>query len=223
MSLIQPCALDEIRGAALFYPSAGEDWREPLELFAPAIAEFWFVDVAYFTRLPADVVEPWIQDSTVFDFQGFTLNGPPLARHETRVDRSSGRSYPFVEPCTRTEVYEHRPTNTRIRVHRRRGFGQRSISVVPDIGVFFHRGDSPGEGGSNVHWLSNRWISTILGRLRDGGVVVTDGSLANAHHLRKFRHDDVAPEIAFEQTVRAVSGVVAGFASDGQEHETDQR
>ena len=191
--------LDAVRGAALFYPSAGEDWREPLELFAPAIAEFWFVDVASFARRPADVVEPLIRHSAVFDFQEFSLSGPALAPLERRVDPSSGRSYPFVEPCTVTEVYVHRPTKTRIRVHRRRGFSQRSISMVPDMSVFFHRGDSPADGGSNVHWLSNRWISTVLCRLRDGGVVVTDGSLADARQLRRFHRHDVAPELAFER------------------------
>jgi hypothetical protein len=84
-------------------------------------------------------------------------------------------------------------------LHRRRGFGQRSIALVPDIGVLFHRGDSPGEGGSNVHWLSRRWIQEVLDRLRDGGLVVTDGSLAHARALRRFHNQEVSSEGAFEQ------------------------
>jgi hypothetical protein len=199
MSFVQNHALEALRGAALFYPSAGEDWHEPLEFFAPAIAEFWFVDVAYFTRQPADVVEPLVQDSAVFDFQGFTLDGPALARPERRVDRASGQSYPFIEPCTRTEVYLHRPTNMRIRVHRRRGFGQCSISLVPDVGVFFHRGDSPGEGGSNVYWLSRRWFPQVSVRLRAEGLVVTDGCLAHVRPLRKIRRQAWSAQRACDQ------------------------
>jgi hypothetical protein len=201
MSFVQPHVLDSLRGAALFYPSAGEDWYEPLMAFAPAIAEFWFVDVGYFTLRPADVVRPLVQDSAVLDFQGFALVGPALARPERRLD-PSGQSYPFIEPCTRTEIYVHRSTNTPIRVHRRRGFGQRSISLVPDIGVFFHRGDSPGEGGSNVYWLSKRWFPTLSRHLRDGGLVATSGCLAHVRQLRQMRRRYSSPQRAFEEGAR---------------------
>lgn len=119
---------------------------------------------------------------------------------ETRLDKC-GRPYPFIEPCTRSEFYHHRASKSRIVVHRRRGFGQRSIRLVGGIGVFFHRGDSSGEGGSNVHWLSRRWISEVMTRLRDGGLIVTDGSLAHANPLRKFHRRDTSSEAAFAAAV----------------------
>lgn len=129
MSFVKPEALKPLRGAALFYPSAGNDYYEPLEFFAPVITEFWFVDVAYFTRQSADAVEPLFPHSALMQFQRFSLEGPPIVQFEFRVD-ASGTSYPFIEPCTRSEFYRHRPTNTIIAVHRRRGFGQRLISAL---------------------------------------------------------------------------------------------
>ena len=198
MPLVEPDSLKALAGSALFYPGAGSDYNEPLELFAPAIAEYWFVDISYFTQEAADDTQPLITSSRVMEFERFELEGPPIAQMKSRQDASGG-TYPFLEPCTRSEFYTHRETNSRITVHWRRGFGQRSICLAPDIGVFFHRGDSLGEGGSNTHWLSNRWISDILGRLRDGGLVVTDGSLAHVSQIHKIQKSDLLPECAFEQ------------------------
>lgn len=200
MSFIKTDALKAIRGSALFYPSAGRDWDEPLRLFVPCVHEYWFVDTTYFTHDErGDRGEPSISGHADLVFERFELSGSALAALETRRDESSGCEYPFVEPCTRSEVYRHRPSDTRVVLHRRRGFGQRSIAMAPDMGVFFHRGDSPGEAGSNVHWLSGRWIHEVMSRLRDGGLVVTDGSLAHPRPLRRFHGREVPSEAAFEQ------------------------
>jgi len=196
MSFIESDALEALRGSALYYPSAGDDYKEPLDIFMPVIGEFWFVDITYFTRQSANNVPPLLSNSASVEFESFESAGPPIASVESRVD-VRGMSYPFLEPCTRSEFYVHRKTNSRITVNRRRGFGQRSISLVPDIGVFFHRGDSPGESGSNVRWLSNRWVGEILSRLREGGLIVTDGSLAHVHKLRQIQRSDLSPEQAF--------------------------
>jgi hypothetical protein len=184
-SFVTPGALEGVAGAAFFYPSAGDDWDDPLRLFVPLITEFWFVDIAYFTGESADRAKPLLADLPLWAFQGFTLDGPPVAARERRVD-AFGNEYPYVEPCTRSEVYRHQPSGTCVTIHRRRGYGQRSISLVPDIGVFFHRGDSPGEGGSNVYWLSKRWFPEVRSRLREGGLVVTHGSLAHVKPLRRL-------------------------------------
>lgn len=200
MSFIDPTVLEPLRGASLFYPSAGRDWNEALGLFIPTITDYWFVDVAYFTHgRRGDTRTPMLAAQEDLSFQGFELTGPPIAERETRQDPSTGRHYPFIEPCTRSEVYYHGSTQSRIVVHWRRGFGQRSIACVDDIGVFFHRGDSPGEGGSNVYWLSPRWIGQVTTRLRDGGLVVTDGSLTRERKFFNFQRRGLGSEAAFAE------------------------
>ena len=198
-AFVAPSALVGIHGP-LFYPSAGEDWNDPVRLFFPAVREFWFVDPRYFVESErADGSEPALNGNADFKFERFELSGPPTARRETRVG-ADGREYPYLEPCTRTEYYRHHTTNESLVLHRRRGYGQRSIEKVPNIGVFFHRGDSRGEGGSNVYWLSNHWVPHWLGRLPDGGLVATDGSLAQCRQLRRFHRSNTTPTEAFHQS-----------------------
>jgi len=184
----------------LFYPSAGKDWNAPVRAFFPAVREFWFVDVAYFlSNDPADRSEPALSGNADFKFERFELSGPPTAGLERRAG-ADGRNYPYLEPCTRTEYYRDHTTNESLVLHLRRGYGQRSIERVPNIGVFFHRGDSPGESGSNVYWLSRRWVQHWLGRLPDAGLVATDGSLAQCRQLRRFHRSNTTPAEAFQQS-----------------------
>lgn len=49
--------------------------------------------------------------------------------------------------------------------------------------MFFHRGDSTGEGGSNIFWLGDCFFTEVLDALEDGGLIVSDGSNAR----REFR------------------------------------
>jgi hypothetical protein len=201
MSFVKPEALDSVRGAALFYPVAGTDCRDAIACFAPFITDFGFVDVNYFTSRPADAVPPLIGGSSPFEFQGFTLDGPAIARHEVRVDAVSGTSYRFLEPCTRSEVYSHTPTSSLITVNRRRGYGQRSILQVQDIGVFFHRGDSRGEGGSCIYWLSKRMWPLIGSRMRQGGLIASDGSMTKLRpRIRQFSNKYLSVQIACEES-----------------------
>jgi hypothetical protein len=113
----------------------------------------------------------------------------------------TGRSYPFIEPCTRSELYRHKPTNTLITLHRRRGYGQRSILRVSDIGVFFHRGDIPGEGGSGIHWLSKRMWPVVSAQLRTRGLITTGGSMAHVRRqIRQIERRYLSAKTACEQS-----------------------
>lgn len=52
------------------------------------------------------------------------------------------------------------------------------LDELPELGVFFFRGDNPveGENSSCVLWLGGDLFSRVLTRLVVGGLVVTDGS-----------------------------------------------
>jgi hypothetical protein len=59
------------------------------------------------------------------------------------------------------------------------------LTLIEDIGalsVFYYRGDSGGEGGSNQRWLGPILFHTVLARLLDGGLIATDGSNCGAAH-----------------------------------------
>ena len=154
----------------LFYPSAGSDRILPLSAFRPWIDHFWFVDRAYdLDSAPSDP-DSVLEDFTHDEVTGTTIRtGTPfrvLIRHE-RYRRSDGSKFT---------------------IHSCRGRGYDTLRAVfsaekPKISVFFHRGDSPGEGGSNFHWLGRRMLPHVLSYLEPGGIIVSDGSLA----LRQFR------------------------------------
>ena len=65
--------------------------------------------------------------------------------------------YRKLEPGRLKQLYERVSDSRRLTVIRRRGFGQYVLGEFPNrsIGVFVHRGDSPGDGGSNTYFLAN--------------------------------------------------------------------
>lgn len=194
-SFLDPGAMEAIRGGTLFYPASGQDLAGPLAAFLSHIDDFWFVDRGYFVHRGADRGHPVSLRQAGFRFEGCEIEGPPLSVEERRVDER-GRPYPYIQPCTRTDRYREVDSGRMVRIRRRRGFGQRSIELVPRIHVFFHRGDSPGEGGSGLAWWSRRWKDLVLDRLVDGGLVVTDGSLCPGP-LARFHRADTPPDEAF--------------------------
>lgn len=207
---LRPAMPEDVRqrldGTTLFYPCSGEDWPRPIDIFAPVISDFWFVDLRYFTSYPAGRVRPLLGPDS-YRLQDITIDGPEEAMLEYRTDAKTGKRYLWIEPCTRTEQYCHLESGREIRIHRRRGFGPSAMRKhIQEMGVFFYRGDSLGEGGSGTQWLTlrrshARLITEILVRLINGGLIVTDGSncLAAGNpyaEFGRFYQHDVGPEAA---------------------------
>lgn len=176
-----------IDGKALFYPCSGDDWQVPVMLFSPVITDFWFVDLAYFTLQDqaADRVSPWLGTWPDYKLQDdIQVTGPACAQSTKIIDPDTGERIPWMEPCVRTERYLHLPSDREIRIYRRRGYGPSAMRKhidIDEMGVFFYRGDSQGEGGSGTWWLTTSrkrpgLFDQALARLTDGGLVVTDGS-----------------------------------------------
>ncbi len=172
-------ALTVMAGRSLFYPCSGGDLVTPIRLFAPHILSFWFVDTAYFrpghqnTRyigldLRADKITPVLADHPAFSLLQVSITGPVTwpcrtANHE-------------IEPCIRSEIYEHLPSGKAITVNLRRGYGYSGFlnEDLGELGIFFYRGDSGGEGGSGAHWLHSH-MDMICSKLVENGLLVTDG------------------------------------------------
>lgn len=51
------------------------------------------------------------------------------------------------------------------------------LSDIDKLAIFFHRSDSPGEGGSNQWWLKEVLFPVVLSKLCNRGLIVTDGCL----------------------------------------------
>jgi hypothetical protein len=169
--------LTSLYGSTLFYPCAGHDVFLPLELFAPFVTEFWFVDRGYFipghqdTRsycfdLAADQIAPLLKDDARYELVETTIEGPASSREKREI-----------EPCILSEVYRHLASGRFITVRRRRGYGFSAFrKEIRSLGVFFYRGDSEGEGGSGNLWLAADHVREVCEKLIDGGLIVTDGS-----------------------------------------------
>ncbi len=174
--------LEHLTDQTLFYPCSGTDWATPLNLFAPYITDFWFVDRNYFLydhylsdwmleqfdyMRRADQQKPVLEKDQRYTLLDINIQGPP---------GWNPRHYD-ITPCILTETYRHLATGRSIRVHRRRGYGYSAIAKEIDrLGVFFYRGDSQGEGGSGNIWLRSSNLERALCKLIDGGLVVSDGS-----------------------------------------------
>lgn len=91
-------------------------------------------------------------------------------------------------------------------------FRERSVPIE----IFFHRGDSPGEGGSSFSWLRDHRVAPIvLGQVNPGGVVVSDGSLACDELVQGARTAAIGETLeVFDVTLTAV-GVVPRGGSHG--------
>lgn len=51
------------------------------------------------------------------------------------------------------------------------------LTEINDLAIFFHRQDSPGEGGSNQLWKREVLFPLVLSKIQNNGLIVTDGSL----------------------------------------------
>lgn len=199
--LLNTLALGPIQGSTLFYPCSGNDWLLPIKLFTPYCNEFWFVDTGYFRTKPPEEIRPACLDCNGYTLLDKQVHYPDMPPEHWKDDHRYG----FQPPPILTETYLHRRTGREIRVNRHRRRGPSALrKQIEQLGVFFYRGDSEGEGGSGTHWLTVRewhrrrgrrrsWlVHEMLDKLIDGGLLVTDGGMCLGEHnpyreLRRHR------------------------------------
>lgn len=183
--LIYKDQLEKVRDKALFYPCSGNDYLVPIEIFAPYVIDFWFVDRMYFSaKHPADTAQPVLKNDARYELLSKKIDGPS----------SWPSSNPDITPCVLTECYKHIETGRIMRIHRRRGYGfsaLRNEDKIQTIGVFFYRGDSQGEGGSGNWWLEQEHLDEALDKLIDGGLLVLDGSDGKPYKRNSGIHKEI--------------------------------
>ena len=178
----------------LFYPCSGSDWSCLVQLYSDKVRNFYFADCNYqfdresISRL-ISVLEPeWkaVRDS-------FDLKGPAVALRKFLRDEPS-RKFRWIEPGWFSCDFINSMTNRRIHIVWRRGFGEYALAELKDssVDIFCHRGDSDGEAGSAVRFLSNRrrrhpplayLFSKLTEKLADDAIIISDGSNTSFCHL----------------------------------------
>jgi len=165
----------------LFYPSAGnEDWKNTLVQFLDSTDKFIFADINYsenhlknFKRHVAEVGLITAEEK-IGTFSG-----------QMTIVSNGKNSYRHLEPA----YYHLHVTIKNIKkiITFRKGFGQYALNELDENGlhVFYHRGDSVGESGSNVFYLANRHarhkpleklFNVLSSKLTNNSVIVSDGS-----------------------------------------------
>lgn len=146
---IEVSALEAIRGKPFLYAAAGSDLEQPIVALTGHVHDFTFVDINYGIARMRRALEP----STSFLFRGQRKEIPEVAG-ETHTGNQCGRQ--VVHPFIKVEEYDLLNGDS-ISVRRRCGYGQYAIAALDpgSLGVFMHRGDSGGEGGSGILFLSD--------------------------------------------------------------------
>jgi hypothetical protein len=212
--------LERVNNSTLFYPCSGNDLLLPIELFSPYVTDFWFVDRGYFSPGHQDTKDFGLDVSadkqplalvlgkdTRYEYveNSRKIDGPPSWRFENRD----------ISPCILSETYRHKETHREIRIHLRRGYGFSAFrSEIKELGVFFYRGDSWGEGGSGNLWLEEGHMDEVCNKLIDCGLIVSDGS--DGSPRCGYREGGVYKEMwkySWKEVSMEIDALVASFKS----------
>lgn len=169
------------KGLVFMYPCAGADLVQPFLAYADQFDTFLFVDIGYqFRHFQKPVFPGWkaVEGSVI-------MEGPPVGR--IRPVRRSNHSFREVEPAWWHCRYENSETKRTVELVLRRGFGQYALRELNagQLGMFLHRGDSAGEGGSGTQFLANRpmrhpplskLMDVIATKLSCPALIASDGS-----------------------------------------------
>ena len=153
-SVIRPCIWipQGIPEGPLLYPCCGSDTEDAISKFGPSVSACHFADPYNppMGKRPGEYLRP-----TEIPFIGNIVLG----------DGKSWRVESDVYPCP-------------VVIHQKDGL----LTLLQDIdhlAVFYYRGDSHGEGGSDQCWLFPVLFEVVISKLLEGGVVCTDGSNSN--------------------------------------------
>lgn len=182
-------------GKIFLYPCAGFDTHDSIEAFGSSFDTFIFVDINY-RRKSFDVKIPsgWVELEFSVEYEG------PWSEQGRTVTEGK-RRFRDIKPAWRKSRYRHIDSGREIDVVFRRGFGQYALHELADgsLGMFLHRGDSAGEGGSGVIYLGNRRTSheqisnlmhVVKKKLGYPALIVSDGSNTKIRELQRAGQGD---------------------------------
>lgn len=183
---------------SLYYPCAGQDWLGVTASLGVFFTHLKFCDLHYsFDKPPQALPEGWEPLQA-----NWSLEGPAKCRPSLKT--IDDRHVRHVTPAIATLPLRFAATGQIANVQLRRGFGQYGLQEIPSgaLDLFLHRGDSPGEGGSNV-WFFSNWrarhaplshlFNVLKTKLRYPAVVGSDGSNCEIRELREAASSETMP------------------------------
>ncbi len=183
-------------GNVFLYPCAGMDIVQPISAFGLQFDTMLFVDLGY--QFDSGFHLPKIDGWKELN-ESILIEGP---KYSSVKNFQSGKHFrKEIEPAWRKSLYQHTESGRCINIVFRRGFGQYALQEISDgtLGMFLHRGDSQGEGGSRVCYLSNRkmkhaplsnLLNTIKSKLAMPGLIGSDGSNTSINELYRAGNED---------------------------------
>jgi len=182
--------LKSFKNVRLLYPASGKhDCKIFVNDLFRYVDEFIFCDLTYTYNSDSS---PIIKNS-IFNLIDHKIIGNPTETILKKI--SEFGEYRDVNPAYIIERYEHVYSKKNFIVTWRRGFGQFSVIELEDnsLDIFVHRGDSPGEGGSNIYFLGNKekyykpisnLFNQLKNKLKDESFIITDGFLTTFKFLK---------------------------------------
>lgn len=174
----------------LFYPCCGQDSYEPLYLFMDTINEFHFAD-------SNKIVLPYLEcgvkngsedrNSLENNIGNFNLKDVPFAvtmfnnkNFETMkiLEDSLLMNLEFIKfsDISTKEIWKTKyESNKKIEVYSHRYDGFLGIMSIEKISVFYYRGRNKMDKNAAFNWFNEIAFNTMLEKLQDGGIIVTDG------------------------------------------------
>lgn len=182
----------------LFYPCAGSDWRDAFYYFSEEVDEFIFCDLKYkfnFKNLSGFSIK-----NNNYEEISFTLR-PGVKM----IDHTSDSKNFRLMSAEYTKFIKHKISNKFKKIIFKIESGQNCLDYFNDeeIYVFFHRGDSSGEGGSDLHFFSDKrnydgsaenLYSRLIKKLAPSFYVVSDGSNNDVIEKQKLNLEDMTDD-----------------------------
>lgn len=146
-----------------FYPCCGADTLEPLTLFLDQPLDFIFCDLHELAlpKLDADYISrpSWVK----------TISNNDDFNHYTIINQQG------EENCY-LEIWENKWNQHRTKIICFREDARSVFRQLSEIVIFFYRGDSMTGLGSGIPWLGPELFPLVVNKMRNGGLMITDGS-----------------------------------------------
>jgi hypothetical protein len=182
----------------LFYPCAGPDWKDAFRFFCEEVDEFVFCDLKY--KFNPKNLNRFLIGNNEYEDISFTLRLPVRV-----VDHTSNFENVKLMPAEYTKFIKHKNSNKTKKIIFKMESAQNCLDHFnnEEIYVFFHRGDSPGEGGSDLHFFTNKrnyygtaenLYSRLIKKLAPISFVASDGSNNDVIREQNLNLQDMTDE-----------------------------
>lgn len=156
----------------LFYPCSGTDVEAAIGFFSGYVSEFHFADPFH----PAS----------------------PKLRRGKRLEKTDVIHFSLLGDLLNAQGFSQRLDRSDVVAvsHKKDGV-LTLLDDISDLSVFYYRGDSPGEGGSNQWWMGPVLFDLVLSKILDGGLVCGDGSNGCGHFFVKLLDEPVGASFVY--------------------------